>query len=726
MRFTLKSDDVDTHESHIRAGGKVPIATLVHLSLVPGASSSAVQVSFSTPKGSTGCSTVQYWPAVSNGSAATKITAMGRAVTYAKASDTTHHVQLFGLAAGVTYRYTCGCAGRGDAESKSAPEHRFVAPPELLADDASSAPSPVKLNKSWSMLALADLGTYLSSQATVQLMNKDVAAEYEFVLLGGDISYANGNDPVWLTYLRMIEPFASRVPWMIGFGNHELLPHDSGNESGIATTARFAPASNSGSPYWYSWSYRSARFIVISTDSDYTPGSPQHRWLEMELAAADTPEARAVRPWVIVTGHKPIYCSSADADNSRGPTPDGRKPGSAGHQILNGLEALYQRYHVDIVLAGHIHEYERSLPVGNNGTTVETHHESNASFGHYVQPKLPTYLTVGMGGYPHHIGDSSEWPRGVVWSATHKIMWGYSRLHFVSDTELKFEFVANGIRWKPSCNKTGCQPDGLPVPGPAVALVEDTLLITKLSPNSAKQQREGTGVGQPRVRGLQQPRLKADDQQAIHCSPTADSTSILAGAFCRSHTTVTLAAGRTCVSEPLVVTGVQNLTILLEDGAEIQAKRGSQLFGTLLSLESTSGVTIQGGAPSNRISSSSSAPPPDPYMPSATELARPTLKMWRQDYSNRTLYNHSEHRHVLSLHRCSQVTLRNLRFTGSGGDGIYVSGVVGGVFDSLTVDTNFRQGMSIIEAQGLIVVDSVFASTRGTAPMAGIDFVSDE
>jgi hypothetical protein len=230
-------------------------------------------------------------------------------------------------------------------------------------------------------------------------------------------------------------------------------------------------------------------------------------------------------------------------------------------------------------------------------------------------------------------------------------------------------------------------------------------------------------VEPPRLRGLQQLWLKTDDQ-VIHCSPTADSTSVLAGAFSRSHTTVTLAAGQTCVSEPLVVTGVQNLTLLLEDGAEIQAKRGSQLFGTLLSLESTSGVIIQGGAPSNRISSSGSTLPADPYAPSATELARPTLKMWRQDYSNQTLYNHSEHRHALSLHRCSQVTLRNLRFTGSGGDGIYVSGVVGGVFDSLTVDTNFRQGMSIIEAQGLIVVDSVFASTRGTAPMAGIDFVS--
>ena len=572
------------------------------------------------------------------------------------------------------------------------------------------------------MLALADLGTYLSSNATVQLMANDVTAVYEWILLGGDISYANGNDPVWMTYLSMIEPLAARLPWMIGFGNHELLPHDSGNESGVATTARFAPPSNSGSSYWYSWSYRSAHFIMISTDSDYTPGSPQHRWLEADLRAANTREARAQRPWVVVTGHKPIYCSSVDADNSRGPTAAGRKPGSAGHQILNGLEALYQRYQVDVVLAGHIHEYERSLPVGNNGTSVETHHESNSSFGHYRHPRLPVYLTIGMAGYPHHIGDSNEWPRGVAWSATHKILWGYSRLHFLSDTELKVEFVANGIRWTPSCNATGCQPDGLPVPGEAVASVHDTLLITKAAAN-----RQRVGVGRPTVRGLQQPRARlksddGDDDQVIECHPTADSTAILADAIGRSHTTVTLAAGRTCVSEPLTIAGVQNLTVTLGAGAQLQAKRGSQLFGKLLSLESVSGVTIQ-GSPSDddRVSE---LPTPD-HAPSQLELARPALKMWREDYSNQSRYNHSEHRHALSIHGCSQVTLRNLRLTGSGGDGIYVESLVGGVFDSLTVDSNFRQGMSIIAAQGLLVVDSVFSGTRGTAPMAGIDFVSD-
>ena len=68
------------------------------------------------------------------------------------------------------------------------------------------------------MLALADHGTYLSSNATLQLMNADTTADYEWVLLGGDISYSCGIDVTWLVYMNMIEPLAARMPWMIGYG----------------------------------------------------------------------------------------------------------------------------------------------------------------------------------------------------------------------------------------------------------------------------------------------------------------------------------------------------------------------------------------------------------------------------------------------------------------------------------------------------------------------------
>jgi hypothetical protein len=215
-------------------------------------------------------------------------------------------------------------------------------------------------------------------------------------------------------------------------------------------------------------------------------------------------------------------------------------------------------------------------------------------------------------------------------------------------------------------------------------------------------------------------RKRKMDERVVKCDPAADSTAVLVDALNRSHAAVTLVAGRTCVSEPLVLTGVQNLTITLEEGAELQAKRGSQLFGHLLRLEGATAVIIQGAPTTRRLSTHDG--PVDPYALSATDLARPTLRMWREDYSNLSRYAHSEHRHCFSVRHGSQVTLQNLRLTGSGGDGIYVESTASSVFDSLTVDHHFRQGTSIIQATGLLVKDSVFAFTRGTAPMAGIDF----
>eukprot|EP00041_Stephanoeca_diplocostata_P015234 m.289755 g.289755 ORF g.289755 m.289755 type:complete len:174 (-) comp19971_c0_seq13:919-1440(-) len=79
---------------------------------------------------------------------------------------------------------------------------------------------------------------------------------------------------------------------------------------------------------------------------------------------------------------------------------------------------------------------------------------------------------------------------------------------------------------------------------------------------------------------------------------------------------------------------------------------------------------------------------------------------------------------------CSIRQIEGLTISESGGDGIYVASS----FTNETVPSsnvtvinisavrNYRQGMSVISVEGLLVQDSLFADTAGTAPMAGIDF----
>ena len=62
-----------------------------------------------------------------------------------------------------------------------------------------------------------------------------------------------------------------------------------------------------------------------------------------------------------------------------------------------------------------------------------------------------------------------------------------------------------------------------------------------------------------------------------------------------------------------------------------------------------------------------------------------------------------------------------MRVAYAGGDGVEVDGVTNITIDRVTSDHNYRQGMSIAGdgTDGLLVIDSLFALTNGTAPMAG-------
>jgi polygalacturonase len=104
------------------------------------------------------------------------------------------------------------------------------------------------------------------------------------------------------------------------------------------------------------------------------------------------------------------------------------------------------------------------------------------------------------------------------------------------------------------------------------------------------------------------------------------------------------------------------------------------------------------------------------------------LIMNKEDYRNPELYKWSEWRHLLSFRGCENVTVKNLTLKSSGGDGIYIStgtqmpGCRNVVIDSVTSLDHYRQGISVISAENLLVKNCKFNNTQGTPPAAGIDF----
>jgi hypothetical protein len=180
-----------------------------------------------------------------------------------------------------------------------------------------------------------------------------------------------------------------------------------------------------------------------------------------------------------------------------------------------------------------------------------------------------------------------------------------------------------------------------------------------------------------------------------------------------------------------------NVLITLAPGVVIEAAAGAfhDLVTSLFAVAGADNVTLRG-----------LAHPLDPRVP-ASALLLPTLRMRKADYMNSTLYSHSEWRHGLwigrrkgsgcpwvpaNLSRCgrqretSNLRVEGIRVESSGGDGIMIDNATNITIVGVDSDDNYRQGMSIINVDGLSVLDSSFRNTIGTAPQAGIDIEPDK
>ena len=104
-----------------------------------------------------------------------------------------------------------------------------------------------------------------------------------------------------------------------------------------------------------------------------------------------------------------------------------------------------------------------------------------------------------------------------------------------------------------------------------------------------------------------------------------------------------------------------------------------------------------------------------------------TLKMHKADYAGEG-YEKAEWRHVLSICSCSNVRVYGLTLAESGGDGIYLGVAQAGVTNTdihikdVVCDANYRQGISVISAENLLIENCVLKNTSGTAPSSGIDY----
>ncbi|CAN0846969.1 Purple acid phosphatase 22 [Linum grandiflorum] len=226
-----------------------------------------------------------------------------------------HHVKIGPLEPDTTYYYQCGGVG---------PEFSMKTPPSTY---------PIEF------AIVGDLGQTQWTKSTLERVN---SSNYDMFLLPGDLSYADRKQSQWDSFGRLVVPYASKRPWMVTEGNHEI---ESTNDVFKSYNARWLmPHKQSGSTsnLYYSFDVLGAHIIMLGSCTDFELGSDQYKWLVADLARVD----RRATPWLIVSVHMPWYNTNHAHHGD-------------GEAMRVAMEELLYNAKVDIVFAGHVHAYER-------------------------------------------------------------------------------------------------------------------------------------------------------------------------------------------------------------------------------------------------------------------------------------------------------------------------------------------------------------------------------
>lgn len=298
-----------------------------------------------------------------------------------------HHVKIGPLEPDTGYYYRCGGAGK---------EFSFKTPPSQFPIEFAVA---------------GDLGqTEWTASTLLHIIKKK---DYDVLLLPGDLSYADTQQPLWDTFGRFVEPYASRRPWMVTQGNHEVeaFPIIHAHPF-VAYNSRWVmPFEESGSDsnLYYSFEVAGVHVVMLGSYTDFDVGSAQYNWLEADLCKVD----RKKTPWLVALLHVPWYNSNTAHQGE-------------GESMRKAMEHLLYNARVDIVYAGHVHSYERFTRVYNN--------EANACG--------PVHVTIGDGGNREGLAMMFKKPTPAI-SMFHEASFGHGRLNVVNQTHAHWSWHRN-------------------------------------------------------------------------------------------------------------------------------------------------------------------------------------------------------------------------------------------------------------------------------------------
>ena len=235
---------------------------------------------------------------------------------------TLHHVMLIGpLTAGTTYQYQVG-----DGTVWSG-----------IATVTTAAP----VGSAFSFALIGDYGGNAPGEA--QNAQRISADNTQFIQTLGDNVYPDGRDPDFATFYsdfdnRLFKQFQSAFM-------HKTFTTANGEKEYYGDGAFWTNFSAPNNEQWFSYDWGNAHILVLDTERPYAPGSAQYSFAQADLHAHQT------STWRILVLQNPPY-SSTSGNSSSVP-------------VQQYIVPLLQQEHVQLVVSGNSHNYERSHPMIN-------------------------------------------------------------------------------------------------------------------------------------------------------------------------------------------------------------------------------------------------------------------------------------------------------------------------------------------------------------------------
>lgn len=253
---------------------------------------------------------------------------------------TQHAFTIIGLTPATTYYYKVSSGG-GSVSS---------------ADSSFRSGKGAGYN-TFTFVAYGDTRTDIASHTLVA--NRVAAIDPEIMIHVGDLVYSGDSTSGWdPEFFAPEQAIIARSCVFPAIGNHE-------GSGGNYLTYFYLPSANSGTERYYSFDYANAHFIALDTwGTPYTAGSVQYNWLVSDLIANQS------KQWIFVYFHHPPYSSGAHGSDLN---------------VRTHLSPVFEQYPVDLIFAGHDHDYEHARAGGRD------------------------YIVTGGGGAPQYPVGSNSW-----------------------------------------------------------------------------------------------------------------------------------------------------------------------------------------------------------------------------------------------------------------------------------------------------------------------------